>query len=180
MQLTLVTPPAEKPLTLDEAKAFLGELDDLHNDLIQSMIDSAVTHTENILNRQLGVATFEGYADHYVTKLPKNPIKSIDKIEIMVDGNYVEVDSSKYYLYEEYEVGCIEYIDMPTFEYHRKAVKITFTCGYDVTPEPIKTYIKTKISTLFENREEYVIGASISKFDDNLARNLLVPYRIMP
>lgn len=184
MQLTLVEPPAteDAPVSLNDAKAFLRILHDLNDALIQAMLNACITHTEDVLNRQLGVATYELYADHYVTKLPNNPIKSIDKIEVLIDGGYVVIDSSTYYLYEEHGVGHIFYNELTSFEYHKKAVKITFTCGWTAseTPKPIKHYIKTKLSTLFENREEYVIGASISSFDDNLVRNLLTPYRIMP
>ena len=184
MQLTLVTPPLDEdiPVSLIEAKSFLRILDDEDDELISSMLSVSTTHTADILNRQLGVATYELYADHYVTKLPKNPINSIDKIEVLVDGSYVEVDSSTYYLHEEHGVGHIFYNELTPFEYHKKAVKITFTCGWTntKTPTPIKHYIKTKLSTLFENREEFVVGASISTFDDNLVRNLLNPYRIIP
>ena len=47
---------------------------------------------------------------------------------------------------------------------HMKAVKITFTSGYlKDFPNDLKQWLKVKVSTLFEFREEIVSGTIISK-----------------
>lgn len=179
MQLIQTVAPIAEPLTLEETKAFLRILDVNDDLLIASMISTAREHVENVTNRQIEVATFELYADCFISKLPKNPVQSIVKIEYMDEnGSYVELLSSSYYLYEKSGISFIEYTSKPTVKTHKKAVKITFTSGYLQVPEAIKQYLKVKISTMFENREEFVIGANISSFGGNLIENLLSSYRI--
>jgi len=181
MQLTEVTPPTSPVLELNDAKGFLRVLHTDDDIFIQDTIDSVVEHTQNILNRQLGVATYELYLDDFRSILPKNPIKSVDKIEYMdVDLNYVELNVSTYYLYERNEIGCISYSEVPSLPEHKKAVKITFTCGYDSVPKPILSYMRVKVSTLYENHEEYVIGSIVSDFNDGLVKNLLASYKVHP
>ena len=184
MQLVQTVAPLVEPLTLDEAKDFLRVLDNDSDTLISSMISAVREHVQNVTNRQLEVATYELYADSFISALSKNPIKSIDKIEYMdANGDYLLLDSNLYYLYEDLEVGHIDYLQLvsapyPNIQDHKKAVKITFTCGYDKVPEAIKAYMRVKISTLFENREEFVIGAPIAEFGSRFIENLLSPYKI--
>jgi len=177
MYLKQTITPASEPITLDKAKAFLRVLDNDSDELINSLIVAAREHVENITNRQLLLATFELYDANIVHKLPKNPIRSIEKIELLgSDGAYSEFDSSLYYLFIEHGVGYVGYKTMPTLLNHPQAYKITFTSGYDVVPEAIKQYMKVKIATLFENREQFVVGVSISEFSNKFIDSLIAPY----
>lgn len=179
MQLTLVTPPAQPVISLTDAKGFLRILHSDDDSIITDMVSAVTEHVQNILNRQLGVATYELYADGLISKLPKNPIREILSIEYLdASGNYVTLDSSAYYLYERYGVGYVSYSDIPTLQEHQRALKITFSCGYDVVPQPILSYMRVKVSTLYENREEYVIGSIISEFDNKFIKNLLTSYKV--
>ena len=178
--LVLKVAPITNTIALEDAKTFLGMLGiDGGDTLITSLIKGATEHVENTTNRQLMSATYELYADSFITKLPKNPIQSIEKIEYMDENEVYQVlDSSLYYLYEYLDIGMIEYKNLPVLPTHKKAVKITFVCGYTVVPEPIKAYIRVKIATLYEFREEFVAGASVSDIGNNLIDNLLSPYKI--
>jgi len=179
MQLVQIVAPAQEPISLSDAKDFLRVLDNDSDVLISSLIVAVREHVENVTNRQLESATYELYADDFVSKLPKNPISSIEKIEYMgSEGNYILLDASTYYLYERNGIGYISYSEIPNILNHKKAVKITFTAGYETVPEAIKQYMKVKISTLFENREQFVIGVSISEFGNKFIDNLLVPYKV--
>jgi len=179
MRLVQTVAPLQEPITQAEAKDFLRVLDSDSDNLILALIVAVREHVENITNRQLEVATFELYLDYFPSKLPKNPINSIEKIEYMDEsGTYQLLDSSLYYLYVENGIGMIEYLSKPLFKDHKESIKITFTSGYDLTPEPIKQYMRVKISTLFENREEFVVGASISSFNDGFIENLLNSYKV--
>ena len=181
MQLIQTVAPTTPALSLDEAKAFLRILDNDDDTLIASIIDTVTDHTQKILNRQLPTATYELYDSDLITKLPLNPVKGIASIEFMdASGDYVTLEPTSYYLYERNGIGCINYSIVPDLIQHEKAVKITFVCGYGTIPEPIKHYMKIMISTLFEHREEYVIGTIVSKFDKRYALSLLDPYRIIP
>ena len=184
MQLVQTVVPTQEPISLSEAKDFLRVLDNDSDALISSLIVAVREHVENVTNRQLESATFELYTDDFVSKLPKNPIQTVDKIEYLDEsGNYQTLNSVNYYVYENNGISYIKYIELisstfPSLQDHKKAVKITFTAGYETVPEAVKQYIKVKISTLFENREQYVIGASISDFGNKFIENLLTPYRV--
>jgi len=179
MQLIQTVAPTKEPITLYEAKSFLRIMDNEDDLLIETLISAVREHIENITNRQLESATFELYTNYLITKLPKNPIASIDKIEYLgQDGNYIELDNTSYYLYENNGIGCINYNDIPTLQEHKKTLKITFTSGYTNVPESIKSYMKVKISTLYENREQFVIGASVAEFGNKFVENLLSSYKV--
>ena len=181
MQLVQTVAPTQEPLTLSEVKEFVRVLDDDSDTILTSLIVSVREHVENVTNRQLCVATYELFSNRFISRLQKNPIKSIDKIEYMDEsGDYQTLSASSYYLYEENGVGYIEYDSdfIPFLVEHKKAVKITFTSGYDTIPESIKQYMKVKISTLFENREQYVVGVSISDFGGNFIENIIGQYKV--
>ena len=179
MQLIQTVAPLTEPLTLEEVKEFLRVLDNDSDTLISALIIAVREYVENITNRQLEVATFEIISEDLFSQLPKGSLKSVEKIEYLDEAlNYVEFDTSKYYTYINNGIGYISFSEAPTIQDHKQAVKVTFVCGYDVVPEAIKAYMKVKISTLFENREQFVIGASISDFGSGFIENLLSPYKI--
>jgi len=179
MRLVQTVAPLQEPISLAEAKGFLQVLDNDSDTLISSLIVAVREHVENVTNRQLESATFELYAEDFISKLPKNPITSISKIEYLDEnGVYLELDNTSYYLYENNGIGYINYSVIPTLQDHKESLKVTFTSGYTTVPEAIKAYMKVKISTLFENREQFVIGASISSFGGEFIENLLSPYKI--
>jgi len=64
--------------------------------------------------------------------------------------------------------------------YTNNPIKITFACGYGLAvavPDNIKSAILLKISDLFENRGEVVIGISVNRINDTVD-SLLWQYRI--
>ena len=177
--LVQIVAPLTEAITTADAKVFLRIMGTQDDALINSMIAQATKHVENIINRQLMRATYELYTDGFITKLPKNPIQSIEKIEYMDENEvYQLLNASLYYLYEELEIGKIEYKDLPGLPTHKKAVKITFVCGHLSVPAPIEAYIKVKVSTLYEFREQFIVGASVSHPKDEFIENLLSPYKI--
>lgn len=177
MQLIQTVAPTQEPITLEAAKAFLrilDESDDTFDTSIATLISATRESVEDITNRQVCEATYELYADRFITKLPKNPINSIVKIENMLeDGTYAEMPNTSYYLYEENGVGCIKYTEYPVLQDHKKALKITFICGYEngKIPKKILQYMEINIKTNFNIEEDIVIGASVSFTD--LSKNLL-------
>ena len=81
--LVQIVAPLTEAITTADAKVFLRIMGTQDDALINSMIAQATKHVENIINRQLMRATYELYTDGFITKLPKNPIQSIEKIEYM-------------------------------------------------------------------------------------------------
>lgn len=183
MYYNQIVAPISYPLSLDDAKEFMRISDDDDNNMIQAMITASTEYAENYTNRQLESATFELYNDCFVQdmKFPKNPINSISKIEYMdEDGNYQTLADTEYYLYGENDIFRLYYEDMPSHKTHKNAIKITFVSGYTTVPESIIAYLKVKVSTLYENREQFVIGVSANELPLSFVDNLLDKYRIQP
>lgn len=183
MQLIQTVAPTKEPITLDEAKLFMHIIEDDEDDLITSMIVASREYAENYTNRQLETATFELITDGLVQdfKLPKNPVQSISKIEYMdLEGNYQTLDTSNYYLFVDYGVSKIHFEEFPSHKEDKRAIKITFISGYATVPSSIKTYMKMLVSTVYENREHYVIGASIETNANPMLDKMLDFYRIKP
>lgn len=183
MQLTQTVAPTQQPISLNEAKLFMHIIEDDEDTLIEDMIKTATEYCENFTNRQLEIATFELINERVWSdfKLPKNPIRTIEKIEYMdLEGNYQIMNTNEYYLYFDYGIGYIHFHNLPHHKQDKRAFKITFTSGYDVVPFSIKSYMKMAVSTLYENRENYVIGASINTSANPLLDKILAKYRILP
>ena len=150
------------------AKGFMRIMGDEDNDIIYSMITSAFTEANERTNRNLVTATFELYLPSFRNEipLPKNPVQEIVSVEYMdMDNNYVVLESANYYIYENLGVDTLVFSSHQSVPNHKKAVRITFKSGYKSTnfPEDLKSWIRVKVSTLYEYREEFIVGASIAK-----------------
>jgi len=175
--------PVIEPLSLADAKEFLRVLNPDDDSLITSLIVASREFAENITNRQLKTATFELYCTGFMDglKLPKNPVSSIVSIEYLDENEvYQTIDSSTYYLYEANGVATILFKTLPsvTVADHKKSVKITFIGGYTNVPESIVQWMKIKVATLYENREELVVGVSVAEMPKSLIDNMLNQYRV--
>ena len=183
MNLVQTVAPLSNPLALEDAKNFMHILEIDEDTLIESMITSATEYAENFTNRQLMTATFELINETIYSgfKLPKNPVQSITKIEYM-DSNsaYQIMSTDDYYIYIENEVCTLHINQLPAYKQDKRAFKITFISGYVVVPNSIVSYIRMAVSTMYENRENYVIGVSIDKNANPLLDKMLNMYRIQP
>lgn len=183
MYLVQTVAPIQEPISLEDAKVFLRILDNLDDTTIASMIKSSREYAENYTNRQFETATYELFTDRFTQdlKLPKNPIKTLTSVEYMDEnGDYQVLDSSYYYLYGEDDIFKVHFDNTVSHKNHKNAIKFTFDSGYDVVPESITAYMKVLISTLYENRELYIVGVPVDKLANPMAVKLLDMYRVQP
>jgi len=162
-------------LNLVDAKAFMRIVSSDDDTLINQLIQSAITEASDRTNLNLANATFELYIERFSSdiRLPKNPIKSIQKIEYMdMDGEYQVLASANYYLYVKNGVGYVHLDYYPTVPCHKLAIKITFNSGFDAVPSDIVSWLKVRVSTLYEYREDITYGtvAKLNHVDGVLAR----------
>jgi len=185
MKLKLIEPPTTPPIELAKIKKFLRVLGNDQDEVIDIMLKSAIQRAEDITNLQLGgVATFALYLDDWqpVVELPKPPFVSIEQI-LYIDTNGAE---------QELEANEWDWDDKDTiakvrfFRPYNKigkdinAIAIKYKAGYSSLPPAIESYIKVQISTMYEHREKFVIGASVTEFGSRYIDNLLDSYRIVP
>jgi uncharacterized phiE125 gp8 family phage protein len=178
MKLKLITPPATLPVSLVEAKNHYRVIGNEEDDVITASLTAATQRAEQITNRQLITATYEGYLNAFCSevKLPKPPFKSVSKVE------YVDVEGATkiwndYYIDDVAEPAVMYFSSFPSDAKTEGVnnVIITYICGYDTTPEAIKSWIKVSGLTLFEDR-----NLSKDDLNDSYINRLLDSYRIIP
>jgi uncharacterized phiE125 gp8 family phage protein len=172
--ITVVTPPAVEPLTLQEAQQHLRFYLDHEDDLIRSLIIAARMYCETFTGKAFITQELRLTRDSFPRngceiRLPRPPLQTItpdatytDLGFTYTDANGVEqdVDSSIYVVDPTPEVGRIGLAygeTWPTDAIHQiGAVKVQYLAGYgdpaDV-PDTIKAAMKLLIGHWFVNRE---------------------------
>jgi len=182
MFLTQIVAPTNEPLSLEDAKTFMHIIETDEDSLITSMIVSAREYVENFTNRQLERATFELYMGCFMQdfSMPKNPIYSIEKVEIMGDdGLYTGM--TEFYLYGENDVFKIHFDTFPHHKIHKKAIKITFVAGYETVPSSIVSCLKILVCNFYEHREQYIVGSNSNLVNEvPIVNKSLGFYRVQP
>lgn len=194
--LTLITEPAEEPITLEEAKEHLriGIEDTDEEGLITSLITAARLHVEDITNRALVKQEWDlqldefpdGSNDNYggIICLPKGRTISVTHVKYKETsaGTLTTIASSQYTVDTVSEPGRLlpAYgYSWPTTRDDVAAVQVRYYAGYgepNAVPEPIKTYIKLMVGTMFLNRETEITEGT--KVQLGFADALLAPYRM--
>lgn len=163
-------------VTLNEAKAHLRVLNTEDDAYIQTLIDVAEAQAEEITSRNLLETTNEFYLSDYVGnfELPKSPLIAVDSIEYIPYGEsaYVTLDSTLYEVDDSCEPARVRFFEGLYVADLYKAIKVTYRSGYAdaaSVPKPIKQWVLIRVATMFENREEIIVGTinSVIKSDYN-------------
>jgi len=181
MNLVQTVAPIDEPLSLADAKTFMHILESDEDDLITSMTVSAREYAENYTNRQFEIATYELITDRIYSGLiiPKSPVTEISKIEYMdSDGAYQTLSADDYYSYIEYGATKLYIESMPSHKSDKRAIKITFKAGYTTVPSSIVSYLKVLVSTMYENREQYIVGVSVETMANPAIHKMLDMYKV--
>ena len=180
MPLQLVTPPAQEPVSLAEAKQHLrvdGGDDDL---LLGSLITAARQAAETKTGRQLITARWKLVLDAFpgpslmqsatgasfslpghAILLAKCPVQAVVSVEYMdMNGATQVMPASDYVL----DAACEPARLTPAFGKtwpstlpQMGAVSVTFDAGYgtaSAVPEGLKSWIKLRVGSLYGHREE--------------------------
>ena len=183
MPLQLVTPPAEEPVSLAEAKQHLrvdGGDDDL---LIGSLISAARQAAETKTGRQLITARWKLVLDAFpgpslmqsatgasfslpghAILLAKCPVQSAVSIEYLdMNGTTQVMPASDYVLDTACEPARLTPVfgkTWPPTLPQMGAVSVTFDAGYgtaSAVPEGLKSWIKLRVGSLYGHREEMAV-----------------------
>lgn len=189
MGLKLKTAPTELTVTLIEAKAHLNILSTDDDTLIEFLIGVATEQAEEITNRQLMRATYEMTMEILPERfeLKKPPLGAVEKIEYIPDGSssYSLLDPSFYVVDSTVDPAVVvKHRDMiyPAISWMPNAVRVTYSAGYADTasvPKSIKQWILIRIATLYEHREEIVVGMSVTPIQNDYNDYLISKYRVI-
>ena len=184
--------PTGEPLTLAEVKAHIRV--DVPDDdvLITALIAAARQHIEQITARSLITQKWAYVTNGFyrpesaMLQLEKGPITSIDSINyVAMDGTTQVMPSTDYIADLSGQLakitpkfGKIWPITLPQMA----SVTVNFTAGYGAAanvPELLKHWMRLRIGSLYENREDVLVGARIIVIEMPFIDSLLDPYRII-
>jgi len=162
MRLRLITPAAAPPVSLAEAKAQLRIADSEDDTMIVGLVSAAVGQLDGrngMLGRALVTQTWEMVLDTFPAgqiTVPLPPLQTVESIKYQNDANVqTTLDPSEYVVDALSEPGLIFPVDAwPSTYFTPNAVVIRFTAGYgaaDAVPEPIKSAIKLRVQSLYDN-----------------------------
>lgn len=194
MGLKLITPPAEWPITIEEAKAHLRLDGDDDNALVESLLDGAVDYCDGptgFLGRALIDQTWELVLDSFPAcdkeiKIPMPPL--IEVVSVKYDdgaGEEQTLSSDQYTVDSVSEPGWLLPVgSWPSTYDGVNAVRVRFRCGFlggsplgETVPGAIKAAIKLILGNLYANRETIVLGQSVDEIPQT-AQLLMRKYRI--
>lgn len=190
LQLKIKTPPTVEPITLADAKLHLKVEEDVTEDdtLIASQIKAARIAAENFTMRQFITATYELFLDKFPTviNVPRPPLQSVTSIKyIDTDGAEQTLNASVYTVDTVSMAGRIVLAfeqSWPQTRAQIQAVTVEYKAGYGDAPadvlDDIIAGMKLHLGHLYENREDVVVGVSVSELP-KASESLLYPYRIL-
>lgn len=206
MGYQLVSAPAVEPLDVTTAKNHL-RVDVTDDDiLIGLLIVAARQYAEQITGRSFISQQWKFVADRFpggqswqsepfgedfslpanAFLLEKGPVQSIDSIKYIDTGSIQQTVAPSVYVADfsgtlarvAPRFGQIWPVPLPQIG----SVEVTFTAGYGLAaavPQGVKQWLLLRIGVLYENREEVVIGRSVTVTPLPFVDGLLNPYRIV-
>lgn len=194
MLLSLVVPPASRPITLQEAKAHARveldfEEDDLLIDgLINTALDFAETYTQRAIVAQTWDLMLDGFpSDCRHIEIPRPPLQAIQSITYLDAGGNEQVWSAEHYRVVA-PVGPTAPQGLvllksgaawPRALAEPMSVTIRFEAGYgdeDAAPQQIKTALLTHVAEMYENRESSVLTGAVLQETPFSVKQLLWPF----
>jgi uncharacterized phiE125 gp8 family phage protein len=190
--VTIVTPPAAEPLTLQEAKDHLRIDGDDENPLVSAYLTAAREWAEDATRRQFSPATLrfaldefprcrdccsshrrraQAEFDGHAILIPRPPLISVSSIQYVDAAGVTQTLSVNDYQIDTYStpgrVAPAFAKSWPIARRQMNAVTITFVAGYASAaggvPEKTKSLIRLLLAHQYENREPVVVGTIASE-----------------
>jgi uncharacterized phiE125 gp8 family phage protein len=178
--LKLVTPPAEEPITLAQAKEHLRVSDASQDGKITRAIAAARRDCEAYLGRALVTQAWDLALPRWPCAprvvLPRPPVQSVTSITYLdASGASVVLSAGEY----KVRAGTPGVVSLrsgrswPSLLAEDDAVVIRFVAGYgaaSAVPESLVEGMLLRVGTLYEHREDVVVGTVAAKLDEVVMR----------
>lgn len=165
--------PAEEPVTLAEAKAWLKVQGSAEDDLLNSLITAARQKVEEYTNLKLVTQTIEEVYDCFPTyyegmnygalPLTCSPLIAVSSVEYQATaGTYTTLSTDSYTVHDYSKPATITPVysgNWPTHILFPESVKVTYTAGFgaaSAVPGILKNAILKIIAQWYEKRQENV------------------------
>jgi uncharacterized phiE125 gp8 family phage protein len=189
----LVTPPAEPPVTLDEAKAHLRVDHDDDDDLISGFVAAAVSYLDGhtgVLGRCMVTQTWRQGLSAWPPSgqiLLPYPDVDPDTVEVTFrDSDDAEqtLPDGQFEVIEDIRGAVVSFrrsFTSPAVSDDRQApVSVTFAAGFGAAadvPVALKAAVLLLVGDLYENREDTVVGqVQVAELPLSASR-LIAPWR---
>lgn len=177
----LTNPPAEDPVTLAEATKWARATDATENSLITSLIAAATASAEQITGSRLVTQTWELRLDKFEDEIQLlQPLQSVTSITYVDTNGTTQAVATSVYTADTVEgkVYPAYSQNWPSTRSIPNAITITFVVGYGKgieVPESIKTWIRMRVATLYEQREALGDAKALPR---DFVDGLLDPYKV--
>lgn len=189
MGLTLITAPAEEPITLADAKVHL-RVDGTEEDaLITALIVAARRQAEHLTGRALVTQTWRCTLPAFPADsldLPRSPLQSVSSLTYLDPvGASQTLPSADYQAITDEIVGRVLPAygkSWPACRVAPGSVAVTFVAGYGAAaavPQDIKSWMLLAIGTWYAQRETVITGTIVGELPRSAWDGLLDPFRIM-
>lgn len=197
MSVTVVTPAVQEPLSLSDAKLFLRVDTSIEDTLIALLLSAARSYAENLTRRAFVQRTLDlklpNWPVSQIIELPYPPLRSVAYVKYVdFDGNLQTLDPSTYQIDYDREPALIKPAFLSIWPVLTRndfnMVQVRYTAGYAVggspddytanVPEPVKQWMKMRISTLYANREAVIIGTIVAELEHDFVDGLLDEFMV--
>ena len=164
----LLAGPAQEPVSLAEAKAFLRVDDGAEDALIATLIGAARLHVEGVTGRALLAQSWRVVLDDWPgngqVKLPVTPFRSVTQIIAYdADGAGHEVPLAQFLSEPDRLVLPRTVAGMPLLR-ERQGIEIDYVAGFGSEPEEVPADIRQALLVLvaywFEHRDAVIVAGS--------------------
>lgn len=170
MNLTVITPPEEEPVSVETAKAHLRVDYSTDDALIATYLKAAREICEGLARRAFVTQSLRLVLDDFPTsavlKLPRPPLQSVEAVTYIDDGGN-EHDWTDFTVDAGSEPGKVIFNSLPNASLQETgAVAVEFTAGYESSadmPSIFQIAILQTVATWYELREMGDVPSSAMK-----------------
>ena len=188
MIFTIVTPPAITPVTLSEAKSYLGITHTEDDTMIKILISASTAWCEQYCYRKMITQTWKVFYQNWPVeiKLPFGNLQSVTHIKYTdTDGTQSTFSNTLYGVDTNSIPGRVVLNYQQTWPDDELAplnpIEVQFVTGYGAAttdvPEDIRNAIMLMVGHWYENREPVVVGTIVSNIPLSVS-SLLYNHRI--
>jgi uncharacterized phiE125 gp8 family phage protein len=164
----LLAGPAEEPVSLGEAKAFLRVDDSAEDGLITTLIGAARLHVEGVTGRALLAQSWrvvlDGWPDDRQVKLPVTPFMAVTEVNAYdTAGGAHELPLAQFMSEPDRLLLPNTVAGMPVLR-ERQGIEIDYVAGFGTEPEDVPADIRQALLLLvgywFEHRDAVIVAGS--------------------
>jgi uncharacterized phiE125 gp8 family phage protein len=158
MNLTVITPPEEEPVSVETAKLHMRVDHSADDALIQTYLVAAREYGEGLARRAFVTQTLRLVVDTWpaVLKLPRPPLQSVESVTYL-DSDGVEHEWTDFTMDNRSEPGRVIFNSTPnTLLAESGAISVEFVAGYGTAAAVPYGFVQAILLTAthwYENRE---------------------------